>query len=97
MEIKIHEEKENALFGRKEVKAEIRAEKAPSRHEIIAALATKFSSHADHVKILSVKGGFGMKSFVVHANIYHSKDEMNVVELKKKKESKAAPAAAPAA
>ena len=94
MEIKISEEKDNALFGRKEIKASIHADKAPSRHEMIAALATKFSSHADHVKILGVKGGFGTKSFTVHANIYHSKDEMNIVELKKKKESKAAPAPA---
>ena len=92
MTLKIIEEKHNALFGRKEVKASIESKTTPSRKEITEMLAQKFSVHADHVKITKIAGSFGSKVFTILASIYSSKEEKNIVELKKKKETAVAAA-----
>jgi len=89
MEIKIIEEKENGLFGRKEIKGEVVSEVTPSRTEILAVLAKKFSTPEENVKIRGIHGKFGSKTFEVTANIYSSREEKDIVEIKKKKESEA--------
>ena len=85
-EIKITGEKENQLFKRKEVKGSIHFEKSPSRGEISKALSEKFSIPLANVKIKKIHGNFGSKTFNIEANLYHSKEESDAVELKKKKE-----------
>lgn len=86
-EIKLTSEKENQLFKRKEIKGFINSEKSPSREEISKLLSEKFSIPLANVKIKKIRGNFGSKTFNIEANLYHSKEESDAVELKKKKET----------
>jgi len=82
-------EKENKLFNRKEVAVLVKTEKTPKESEVLEALSKKFSAPGEAIKILSIKGKFGVKTFRVKANIYHSKQEKEKVERKSKKEIEA--------
>ena len=86
MELKITEEKENALFGRKEIKGHVRSEISPSKAEISKSLSEKFSMPAENIKIKEIKGKFGTKIFNIEANVYSSKKDKDEIELKKKRE-----------
>lgn len=92
MTLRILEEKNNLLFKRKEVKAMFESEITPSRSHILELLSKKFSVSPEHVKIIGIKGSFGVKHFNIEANIYSSKEEKDAVELKKKKETRPADA-----
>lgn len=89
MEFKLTEEKENGLFGRKEVAGTIEADTTPSREQVLKVLAAKFSVPEENVKIKGIHGKFGSKTFDVQANIYSSVEEKDSVEIKKKKEAEA--------
>ncbi|MEK6840374.1 MAG: hypothetical protein AABX79_00265 [Nanoarchaeota archaeon] len=89
MTLKILEEKHNLLFKRREVKAVFESETTPSRASILELLSKKFSVSPEKIKIIWIKGSFGVKRFNIEANIYNSKEEKDAVELKKKKEGKA--------
>ena len=84
--INIIEEKQNPLFDRKEIKAEIEAEITPSREDILKMLSEKFSTKQENIKIKSILGKFGSRIFTIQANIYNSKQEKDKMEIKKKKE-----------
>jgi ribosomal protein S24E len=86
MEFKITEEKENALFNRKEIKGFIDSEVVPSRIETSKILSEKFKVPWENIKIKKIVGKFGSKTFSVEANIYSSKQDKDSIELKKKKE-----------
>lgn len=86
MEFKITEEKENALFNRKEIKGFIDSEVVPSRIETSKILSEKFKVPWENIKIKKIIGKFGSKTFSVEANIYSSKQDKDSIELKKKKE-----------
>lgn len=86
MELKITEEKENALFNRKEIKGFIDSEVVPSRTETSKILSEKFKVPLENIKIKKIVGKFGSKTFNVEANIYSSKQDKDSIELKKKKE-----------
>ncbi len=80
------DEKENLLFGRKEMVGSVDSEKTPSRQEILKLLAEKFSVPESHVKIKKIHGNFGAKTFMIEANIYSSDKDKQEIEIKKKKE-----------
>ena len=86
MELKITEEKENALFNRKEIKGFIDSEVVPSRIETSKILSEKFKVPWENIKIKKIVGKFGSKTFSVEANIYSSEQDKDSIELKKKKE-----------
>ena len=86
MKLTIIEEKGNALFNRKEIKGIAESEVTPSRKEVIKVLAEKFKIPEENIKIKGIHGKFGSKKFNVEANIYSSKEEKDLIELKKKKE-----------
>ncbi len=88
MELKITEEKENALVNRKEIKGHIKSEISPSRAEISRLLSEKFSLPIENVRIKEIRGKFGTKIFNIKANIYSSKKDKDEIELKKKKETR---------
>jgi ribosomal protein S24E len=79
-------EKENKLFNRKEIIAVVEAETVPKTTEALGEIAKKFSVEEDAVKINGVYGKFGMKSFEIKANVYHSKQDKDKTERKTKKE-----------
>lgn len=86
MGLKITEEKENALFNRKEIKGFIDSEVVPSRIETSKILSEKFKVPWENIKIKKIVGKFGSKTFSVEANIYSSEQDKDSIELKKKKE-----------
>jgi len=71
---------------RKEISASITSEKSPSREEVIKLLSEKFSSSPEKIKVKTIKGKFGSKTFNIEANVYSSSEEKGHIELKKKKE-----------
>lgn len=87
MTLKIIEEKSNPLFKRKEIKATLESEITPSRAHVLELLSKKFDVSPENIKIKGIRGNFGIKRFSIEANVYHSKEEKDIVELKKKKES----------
>jgi len=88
MSLKILDEKINVLFNRKEIKAVLDSETAPSRTHVLELISKKFSVSPENIKIKGIRGIFGSKTFNIEANIYDSTEEKNLVELKKKKEAK---------
>ena len=94
MTLKIIEEKDNPLFKRKEVKATLESEITPNRAHVLDLLSKKFAVSPENVKIKGINGNFGAKKFSIEANIYHSKEEKDIVEIKKKKENVKVEAAA---
>ena len=88
MEINIIQEKHNIFFNRKEIKAAISSEITPSRAHILELLSKKFSVPPENIKIKGIKGNFGTRDFSIKANIYSSPKEKNIVEVKKKKETR---------
>ena len=85
MNLKITHEKQNPLFKRKEIQANLEAEIVPSKQETIKKLSEKFAVPEDAIKILTIKGLFGTKIFNISANIYPSKEELDKIEIKTKK------------
>ncbi|MDP3986675.1 MAG: hypothetical protein Q8P81_00425 [Nanoarchaeota archaeon] len=88
MDIKIIEEKENALFDRREISGNIEAISVPSRQEVTVILSKKFNSPEENIKIKKIEGKFGSQTFNVKANIYSSKENKDSLEIKKKKDEK---------
>ena len=86
MELKIISEKENALFNRKEIVAEVETEVTPSHTEIKKILSEKFSAPSENIRIQKIEGKFGVKIFTISANIYSSKEDLQKIEHFSKKE-----------
>lgn len=87
--MKILEEKENSLFNRKELKLEIESDVTPSHAEIEKLISEKFSADAEKIKINKIEGKFGVRKFLVLANIYNSKEDKENFEIKTKKQREA--------
>ncbi|MFH1503394.1 MAG: hypothetical protein ABIE36_01935 [Candidatus Diapherotrites archaeon] len=85
MTLKILEEKENPLFGRKEIVFELSAEITPSNKETINLISKKLSIPEENIKIKRIKGGFGSKEFIIDANVYKIKEDKERIEKKSKK------------
>ena len=83
-DLKIIKQRENPLFNRKEVEISIEANVTPKIKEAEDLVAKEFASHADNVKIKKIKGRFGSNSFIIFANIYHTKEDKDKIEKSKK-------------
>ena len=70
MELEITKEKENPLFGRKEIKGSVEAEITPSREEIKNLISQKFSTEPEKISLQGIYGKFGSKEFIINANIF---------------------------
>jgi len=86
--IKIIQEKENNLFKRKEIQAEINALKVPSKEELSELIAKKFSAEKQAIVIEKINGKFGSSLFMISAKIYHSSADKDKIEPKSKKDKK---------
>ena len=89
MEIKIIEEKKNALFSRREVKVEIKVQVTPSKEETKKIIADKFKVDENLIRIRDILGKFGISLFTVRADIYDSVEEFNRIVKKTKQEIEA--------
>lgn len=89
MELKIIQEKENPLFKRKEILAELNSEITPKIIEVEKKLSERFSKPVENIKTKRIKGKFGSKTFRIEANIYESMEDKNQTEIKTKKQREA--------
>ncbi len=69
-------EENNALFKRKEVKLEVKADVPPSESEAKKLISEKYKASPDAVRVLKTQGKFGTKNFEISANIYESKKDL---------------------
>lgn len=83
--MKILEEKNNALFNRKEVIFETESDSSPSNEEIKKIISEEFSSNPENIVIKKIGSKFGSNTFTVSALIYKNKEEKDRVEPKSKK------------
>ena len=83
-EMKILEEKNNLLFKRKEIVAEMQTKSSPNFSEIEKFLSEKFGVLGENIKIKKIHGSFGNNSFVITAFIYNSKEDKEKTEITKK-------------
>lgn len=86
MTLTVLQEIENKLFNRKEIKATLQSNIAPSHEEVERVLSEKFKTTPEKIKIKKIKGHFGVRTFTISANIYNSKKEKDELELKKKRD-----------
>jgi len=84
---KILNEKENPLFNRKEIKANVESEISPKKQEIKDLLSEKLSVPKENIKLKKIFGNFGSKIFNIYANIYSSKEDKEFLEKEKKSEN----------
>ena len=84
----------NPLLNRREVKVIVESEKTPSFTEAAKIIADNFKASEENILMESVKGKFGMKTFLLSASIYDTKELM---EAAKKRATKVKKTAAPAA
>ena len=89
MELKIIHEKENPLFKRNEIIAEINSETTPKIIEIDKKLSERFSKPVENIKTQKIEGRFGSKTFKIKANIYESMEDKEKSEIKTKKQREA--------
>jgi len=82
--MKTLEDKQNVLLKRREVKIIVEAGKNPSMQEASKAIAENFKTAEENVAIKEIKGKFGMKTFLISANVYNNKEDKEKIEPKKK-------------
>ncbi|MFA6049221.1 MAG: hypothetical protein WC792_04755 [Candidatus Micrarchaeia archaeon] len=81
MKVEIKAEKQNALFGRKEVTLAIEGDKAtPSRKDVIDAVCKKLSVSADCVAVQKIGQGYGSKKVAAVVHAYPSKEALEKSE-----------------
>lgn len=91
MEAKILSEKNNPLFKRQEVEILIEAEKTPSMTEAVSLVADMKDSSVEKITIRKIKGKFGVKTFLIKADIYEdleSKGKFGTFKKRVKKKKK---------
>ncbi|OGJ12394.1 hypothetical protein A3K62_00730 [Candidatus Pacearchaeota archaeon RBG_16_35_8] len=84
MSLKIISEKENPLFSRREIIAEITKEASPKNTDIQILLGEKFSASPETIKVDKIASKFGSSIFIISAKIYKSKEDKDNIEPKVK-------------
>lgn len=85
MELKISNERENKLLGRREIEAVVTyAGKTPAKDEIKVELCKKLNLNPDTTMIMNVRQEYGTMVSDVVAYAYSDKESMPVVKEKKK-------------
>jgi len=82
----IIKQKENPLFKRKEVEVNFESNIPPKMQEAAEILSKEFSSSPENVKIKKIAGKFGSRSFIISANVYHSKEDKEKTEIMTQKQ-----------
>ena len=78
--MKILEEKNNPLFRRKEIVAEIQIKSSPKFVEVEKLFSENLKVPVENIKIRNIRGGFGHNSFKINACIYNSKEDKEKIE-----------------
>jgi len=89
MELKITEQKENKILGRKEVSASATfTGPTPSNQAVVGVLAKQVGASAECIRMQSIYGKFGHTTAQITAHVYTSKEQLDKIEpkIKEKKE-----------
>jgi len=99
MEMKVLQEKDNQLLGRKEVRVEVKHTGAasPAKVNIVKELAAKYSVPEDHVVIDYVFTKKGIASSEIKVKIYKEKPKIKVKASKAKEGARETTEASPKA
>jgi ribosomal protein S24E len=77
MELKITEDRENALFNRREISMHVHGfEATPKREEIKQELCKKLNLNPELTVIVKIDQRFGVKQCTVHARSYRDKESL---------------------
>jgi len=94
MEVKT--EKRNDILKRLELSLELESEINPNFSDVKKQLAEQFSKPEENVNVSSIMGSFGRNSFLIKADIYDSKEDLEIIknlEMSKKQRKEADDAA----
>jgi ribosomal protein S24E len=83
--MKVIENKENIMLGRREIKMIVEAGKNPSYPEALKQVADHFKSSEELVEVKEIQGKFGRSTFLISAFIYGNKENKDKLEKKKEK------------
>jgi len=90
MALKVLKEIDNPVLCRKEYEIKIDFDqKTPSNDEVAGEIAKVAKSSVDSIKIKKIDTAFGERSAVVSAFVYTSKDDLERIEVKSKKQIEA--------
>jgi ribosomal protein S24E len=78
----------NDLFKRNEIKAELEAEKNPSFDEVRKMLSEQLKKPEENIDVYGIKGGFGKSKFIIKAEVYDSKEDLEKAKSKTQKQRK---------
>ncbi|MBI4116260.1 hypothetical protein HY449_00785 [Candidatus Pacearchaeota archaeon] len=81
IEIRIIAQRENPLFKRKEIAAEMSVPSSPKIDEVEKIISEKISVPAECVKIKKIRGNFGTNLFNIIAFAYDSKEDKDKFEI----------------
>lgn len=84
----IIEEKENNLFGRKEIVLKVHSENPLNFGDCEKLVSEKFSKPVENIAVRQIKGTFGANIFNISAFVYKSKEDKDKTEPKKKEKKK---------
>ncbi|MEK6881438.1 MAG: hypothetical protein AABY22_17580 [Nanoarchaeota archaeon] len=81
------------MFGREEIEMFLNLDKTPSEIDVEKMIAEKFSSNPENVKVRLIKGNFGVKEFLIKADIYKNiedKARFGMIKKRNRKKKKTA-------
>lgn len=80
----------NSLLKRHEISFLVEAEKNPSFNEMRKNISEELKKPEDSIDVYGIQGKFGRKTFLIKANIYDSKVDLETIKLlsKTKKQKK---------
>ena len=84
MQLKVLNEKENNLFGRKELNIQVDSTSFPSHEEVKKSISEKISSPEETIVVKKIGSKFGSNSFLVKTFVYKSEEDKNKTEPKPK-------------
>ncbi len=70
----------NELLKRQELILELKDEKNPGFEKTKKQITEKFSKPEENIDVRKVQGGFGKKTFIIKANIYDSKQDLENIK-----------------
>lgn len=83
-ELRIIAQRENPLFKRKEIVAEMFSSSSPKTDDVEKTISEKISVPAECVRVKKIRGNFGTNLFNIAAFAYDSKEDKNKFEIESK-------------
>ncbi len=82
MDLKLKSVKENKVFDRKEIVAEIKfSGSTPKRYEVLEALSKSLEVDPELIVIRNINNVYGGSRAIVYARVYFDKKTLNDIEL----------------